>query len=88
MIQPNTYIPELISLTELRYKTKKLQKILSEEGNYVILTARGKKIAIMYPVETTSKPKELKKPPTYNMGEMKRAERDDIYGDYLDAKFR
>lgn len=88
MIQPNIEIPELISLTELRYKTKKLQKILSKKDGYIILTSRGKKIAVIYPAHAKTPPVKLVKPPTYNMGKMKTSlRRKDIYKDYIDRKY-
>jgi len=43
-------LPEIMTLTELRYKATTAVKIL-ERGQSIVVMKRGKKIALMYPYQ-------------------------------------
>lgn len=78
-------LPQLISLTELRYETKKLKRWLSE-AKPVVLTERGKKLGLITPVDKKPFKKFLPMPPAYNLGKILFKKRADIYKSYLGHK--
>ncbi|MGB9706902.1 MAG: hypothetical protein ACPLXP_02410 [Microgenomates group bacterium] len=76
-------IPDMMSLTELRYGTVNLQKKLNE-NKAIILLKRNKKIAIMLPIKTSPKTPSKISPvfPTYKMGKILGSlRRKDIYNE-------
>lgn len=80
-------LPELISLTQLRFQTKKLQDWLSKH-KIIILTARSKKIGLITTLNEHLEKKNLPCPPAYNMGKFKTSlRRVDFYKDYYKKKY-
>lgn len=76
-------VPDMMSLTELRYGTVDLQKRLNE-NKAIILLKRNRKIAIMLPIETPPKPsnKLVSIFPTYKMGKIVGSlRRKDVYNE-------
>lgn len=80
-------IPDMMSLTELRYGTAGLEKRLTE-NKAIILLKRNRKVAIMLPIKESPGPsgKLVSGFPAYKMGKIIGSlRRRDIYDDQIRA---
>lgn len=84
-----TDIPDIINLTQLRYKTNLLLRKLTEEKKPVILVKRSKRVGIIYPLVDSlgaKIPKHAFKIKPLPLGAPVEVDRKLIYDDYLGKK--
>lgn len=82
-------IPEVISLTDLRYKTGLLLRKIVDEEKPLILVKKSKRIALILPLEEgwgKKEPRQALKVRAYPLGAPRRIKRSLVYDDYLDEK--
>ena len=84
-------ITDIVSLTDLRYKTHMILDKLLQEAKPLLLVKRSKKIAIIYPLIEQSgerRPQYALEIKSYPLGATKNVSRKILYDDYLNKKLR
>lgn len=82
-------IPEVISLTDLRYRTNLLLRKVVEEGRPLILVKKSRRIAVIYPLADNlgrRQPEDSLKIKAHPLGVSSTIKRSQIYNDYLEKK--
>lgn len=84
-------IPDIISVTDLRYKTSLLLQKLLDEEKPLLLVKRNKKIAVIYPLSSNSgekRPQFALKIKAFPMGAKTKVSRKVLYDEYLAKKLQ
>lgn len=84
-------IPDIISLTDLRYRTRVFLRKLLEEEKPLILVKQSKKVAVIYPLVAdvgAKRPEEALKIRPYPLQAPRKIKRAQLYNNYLEKKLR